>query len=66
MPRHRLFSCGNSTFEPIEKELVVLPKEGIQWIHNTNGASNKEEVGIRVIIKSSSEVIKEEAFRLEK
>ena len=53
------------SFKPTEKELVVLPEEGIRWILNTNRASKKEGVGIRVVIKSSSGVVIEEAFRLE-
>ena len=36
------------------------------WILNTNGVSNKEGVGIRVIIESSSGVVIGKAFRLEK
>ena len=54
------------SFEPTEKELAVLPEEGMRWVLNTDGASNKEGVGIGVIIESSSGVIIEEAFRLEK
>ena len=38
----------------------------MRWILNIDGASNKEGVGIRVVIKSSSGVVIEEAFRLEK
>jgi len=53
-------------FEPTEKELTVLSKEGMQWVLNTNGASNKEGVGIEVITESSSGVVIEEAFWLEK
>ena len=29
------------SFEPTEKELIVLPEEGMRWILNTDGASNK-------------------------
>src|SRR5690606_32863967 len=47
-------------------ELAVLPEEGMRWILNTDGASNREGAGIGVIIESSSGVIIEEAFRLEK
>ena len=50
------------SFEPTEKELTILPEEGMWWILNTNGVSNKEGVGIRVIIESSFGVVIEEAF----
>ena len=54
------------SFEPTEKELAVLPEEGMRWVLNTDGASNREGAGIGIIIESSSGVIIEEAFRLEK
>ena len=54
------------SFEPTEKELAVLPEEGMRWVLNTDGTSNREGVGIGIIIESSSGVIIEEAFRLEK
>ena len=46
---------------------MVFPEDGMQWILNTNEASNKEGVGVEVevIIESSSSVIIEEAFCLE-
>ncbi len=50
------------SFEPTEKELTVLLEEGMRWILNTDGASNKEGAGIRVILESSFGVIIEEAF----
>ena len=53
------------SFKPTEKELAILPEEGIRWILNTVGASNNEGAGIRVVIESSLGVIIEEAFHLE-
>ena len=53
------------SFKPTVKELTILPEEGMWWILNTDGASNKEGAGIRVIIESSSRVVIEEAFRVE-
>ena len=38
----------------------------MRWVLNTDGASNREGAGIGIIIESSSVVIIEEAFRLEK
>ncbi len=38
----------------------------MRWILNTDGESNKEGAGIRVVIESLSGVIIDEAFRLEK
>ena len=54
------------SFKPTEKEIAVLPEEEMRWILNTDGASNKEWARIKVIIKSSSGVVIEETFRLEK
>ena len=45
-----------------EKELAVLPEEGMRWVLNTDEASNREGAGIGIIIESSSGVIIEEAF----
>ena len=53
------------SFEPTKKELAVLPEEGMRWVLNTDGASNREGAGIRVIIESFTGVIIKEAFRLE-
>ena len=53
-------------FEPTEKELAVLPEEGLRWVLNMDGASNREGDGIGIIIESSSGVIIEETLRLEK
>ena len=53
------------SFEPTEKELAVFPEEGMRWILNTYGASNKEGAGIGVIVESLSRVFIEEAFCLE-
>ena len=50
----------------MEKELAILQEEGMRWVLNTNGASNREGAGIGIIIESSSGVIIEGAFRLEK
>ena len=50
------------SFEPTEKELTVLLEEGMRWILNTDEVLNKEGVGIRVIIESSSGVGIEEVF----
>ena len=38
----------------------------MRWVLNMDGASNRERAGIGIIIESSSGVIIEEAFRLEK
>ena len=54
------------SFEPTKKELTVLSEEGMQWILNMDGASNKEGTGFGIIIESSSRVVIEEALRLEK
>ena len=52
--------------EPTKKELTILPEEGMWWIHNTDGASNKEGVGIEIILESSFGVVVEDAFRLKR
>ena len=44
----------------------MLLEEGMWWILNIDGASNKKGVGIGVVIESSSGVVIEQAFRLEK
>ena len=54
------------SFEPTEKELKVLSEEGMQWVLNTDGVSNKEGARIGVIVESFFRVILEEAFWLEK
>ena len=43
---------------------MVLPEEGMKWTLNSDGASNCEGAGIKVILESSSRVIIEEAFWL--
>ena len=54
------------SFEPTEKKLIAFPKEGMQWILNMDGASKKEGARIGVIIESSSGVVIENTFQLEK
>ena len=50
------------SFEPVEIEMMVLPEEGMRWTLNSDGASNKDGVGVGIVLESSSEVIIEEAF----
>ena len=54
------------SFEHVQKELLELHEEGMRWTLNSDEASNKDGVGIRVVLLSSSRVIIEEAFQLEK
>ena len=44
----------------------MLLEEGLRWTPNSDGASNKDGAGVGVVLESSSEVIIEEAFWLEK
>ena len=45
---------------------MVLLEEGMRLTLNFDGASNTDGVGIMALLESSSRVIIEEAFRLEK
>ena len=54
------------SFDSIEKELMVLLKEGMRWTLNSDGASKKKGLGIGIVLESSSGVIIKENFRLEK
>ena len=45
---------------------MILPKEKMRWVLNTDGASKKEGVGVGMVLENSSRVFIEEAFRLER
>ena len=45
---------------------MAFPEETMKWMLNTNGASNKNRVGIGVVLENSSEFLIEEAIWLEK
>ena len=53
------------SFDSSEKELMVLPEEGIRQTLNLDRASNRERDGVGVILESSFGVVIKEAFRLE-
>ena len=52
------------SFEPLEKEVMILPEEGMTWIMNTDGASNKHGAGIGIILENSSGILIEESMQL--
>lgn len=54
------------SFKPLEKEVTTLVDEKMSWVLNTNTTSNKNGVGIGIVLENSSGVLIEEAFRLEK
>ena len=54
------------SFKPLEKEVMTLLEEKMKWVLNSNRASNKNGVGIRIVLENSSEVLIEKALRLEK
>lgn len=53
------------SFDPLEKKTMELPEEKVRWILNTDGASNKNGVGIGIILENSSGVIIEESLKVE-
>ena len=53
------------SFEPLEKESMILPKERMTWVMNTDGASNKHGAGISIVLENSSRVLIEEAVKLD-
>ena len=53
------------SFEPLEKENMILPEERMTWVMNTDGASNKHGAGIGIVLENFSGVLIEEAIRLD-
>ena len=53
------------SFEPLEKESMILPEEKMIWVMDTNGASNKHGARIGIVLENSSGVLIEQAFRLD-
>ena len=45
------------SFEPLEKENMILPEERMTWVMNTDGASNKHGAGIGIVLENSSGVL---------
>ena len=45
---------------------MVLQEEKMKWILNTNEASNKSGIAIKIVLENSSKVLVEEVMRLEK
>ena len=45
---------------------MIILEENMRWVMNTDGASNKEGVGIGVLLENSSRVLIEEAFKMER
>ena len=52
------------SFEPLEMENMVLSEEGMAWIMNTDGASNRHGAGISIILENSSGILIEESVQL--
>ena len=52
------------SFEPLEKETMILLKERMTWVMNTDGASNKNRVGIGIVLENSLGELIKEAVRL--
>ena len=52
------------SFEPLEKENMVLLEEGMAWIMNTDGASNRHGAGIGIVLENSSGILIEESMQL--
>ncbi|KAL5578611.1 hypothetical protein UlMin_011053 [Ulmus minor] len=52
------------SFGPLEKEVMILPEEGMTWIMNTDGASNKHGAGIGIVLENSSGILIEESMQL--
>ena len=53
------------SFEPLEKETMVLPEEKMSWVMNTDGALNKRGAGIGIVLENSLGVLIKETVRLE-
>ena len=43
---------------------MILSEEGMAWIMNTNGASNKHGAGIGIVLENSSGILIEESMQL--
>lgn len=52
------------SFEPLEKETMMLLEEAITWIMNTDGASNRHGAGIGIVLENSSGILIEESVQL--
>ena len=44
------------SFEPLKKKTMILLKKRINWVMNTNEASNKNGAGIGVVVENSSSI----------
>ena len=66
MTRTDIFLREIHSFEPIDKELLKLPEEVIQWTLNTDGASNKIGAGMGIILESALGIVIGEGIRLKK
>ena len=53
------------SFEPLEKENMILFEERMTWVMNTNGASNKNGAGISIVLENYSGVLIEEVIILD-
>ena len=53
------------SFESLEKETMILPEERMTWVMNADGVSNKNGVGIGIVLENSLGVLIEEAARLD-
>ena len=53
------------SFEPLEKENIIMPEERMTWVMNTDRASNKNRAGIGIVLENSSGVLIKEAVRLD-
>ena len=42
------------SFEPLEKQSMILPKERMMWVMNTDGATNKHRAGIDIVLENLS------------
>ena len=40
------------SFEPLEKETMILLEERMTWVMNTNRASNKNGTGIGIVLEN--------------
>jgi len=52
------------SFEPPEKETMMLPEEAMVWIMNTDSASNRHGVGIGIVLENYSGILIEESVQL--
>ena len=41
------------SFEPLEKENMILPEERMTWMMNTDGALNKNGARIGIVLENS-------------